>query len=1363
MIRHDVPPASRVGGNGTCPIPPITTLNINSTSVTKPGGVRTRFFRVISLLAYLVLAHPIVCIQDIRFPTDSYVKQLEPLFPGYTFHVTANNSMRAGVLTIFRSQLQEDYHIDSAVVFKGHVLHTTFTHKTSNHSFSIYNCYLHASDEELWRDQVASIHNAAPVGPNSILLGDFNHVADEVDRSGYHADKTKEGAELFTTMLEEAAMEEVYQPMHTWYGRNETGLCSSRIDRIYHNLDFSELSQTAPEIHVLTTAPYTITQYGLADTGPSHLYRSDLDHLVDRQLISSYKTRSEGGTHVTDHVPLSLRFRSGQVAGKKPSETFYTPGLNTEQFKEFFNENFTRSHYSDDPISRYTNMQQSLIDASHRAKQFCTNRKTGDAALQDAIKLLNAVEAKDPDVTSKFAHIPEFLAFADSPEQLLEKINLEFSKKAFDAGTGTRFSRLETIKRTLPSARARITALHDEADLITDDPREMTRIAASFWRPTWSKRHTRDPALLFRLWGKKIQISPTPITPEALHDTIMGMGDSAAGPDTIPFAAYRAIVEVASEVLCDLILHIMRGNPPPPNFNTGILVLLPKKPTARIEDTRPLVVNNASNRIVAAAINASISPAVESVLSDNQNGFRPNRSTATNIEYFNRRFYEALEHKQFYDILLIDFKKAFDSISHRALFACIKAVGFSQSYCNVIEALFHEAHCLTSIPGSAPSKIHFGSGVKQGCPLSPTLFILIADVLDDMLSSIPGLEVRLFADDTAVGCENIIPRLRRIKATFETFHRYTGLQLNITKTCVVSTGGRSQLRKALDEVGWHEVRISGNERYLGMYLGHETTLEHVFRPVFEKLQARLTSLKSLKKKYSVPSRVLIWNTWLLPILSYVSRFYLIPSDYLLWIDRLCSDWLSHGRTMKPLHLSRPTCLAGLATPLRDTALVNYSTLSSVKDIPPRDLLSPDWSMRMDTHRFRAREHVVDVYGVDLEKAKSPTEIYSQLVNSATMTTNFTSYVKNKLIRVGIANSSFYLRNCKHTPSWIPGYVRYTNIAISHNALLTASRMHLDEPCHLCGSQEDSSKHLYGLCQIARLAHDRFWNTLGSVRGFSFEAAICAEAYLPPHIVSAQYMLSNSIWRARTHGYWGLQKTGDSWAEWICEDALSRIAKACPTFFNKNFPTNTVPGRHKIDFSGSIGNSRINSTEKNHAAQMIDAHIRSLPTGTMFAFTDGSANPNPGPAGAGAAILQKTDSGYDVLSLLTAAIGHGTNNRGELFAIAMAAADAKMRNYVGALHVYTDSKIIHGALRYGWGTGRDNASLLSSFRHQIRTTYRQIKMHYHWVPGHSNIALNDTADKLAAAGAAYSAHAAPGVLNLGQLVMEQRIHCLLIDS
>lgn len=1362
MIRHDVPPASRVGGNGTCPIPSITTLNINSTSVTKPGGVRTRFFRVISLLAYLVLAHPIVCIQDIRFPTDSYVKQLEPLFPGYTFHVTANNSMRAGVLTIFRSQLLEDYHINSEVIFRGHILLTTFTHITSKQSFNVYNCYLHASDERIWREQVASIRGAA-TRPNSILLGDFNHVNDEVDRSGYHADKTKMGSDLFTAMLEETAMEEVYQPMHTWYGRNETGLCSSRIDRIYHNLDFTELCLFAPEIHALTTAPYTITQYGLADSGPSHLYRSDLDHLVDRQLITNYKTKSEGGTHVTDHVPLSLRFRAGQVAGKKSSESFHSPSLNTEQFKVFFNENFNRSHCSDDPISRYTNMQQSLIVASHRAKQFCTKRKTGDAALQDAIKLLNAVEAKDPEVQSKFAHIPEFLALADCPEKLLDKINLEFSKKAFDADTGARSSRLETIKRTLPASRARITALHDEADLITDDPGEMTRIAAAFWRPTWSKRPTRDPTLLFRLWGKKIQISPTPITPEALHDTIMGMGDSAAGPDTIPFAAYRAIVEVASEVLCDLILHIMHGNPPPPNFNTGILVLLPKKPTARIEDTRPLVVNNASNRIVAAAINASISPAVESILSDNQNGFRQNRSTATNIEYFNRRFYEALEHRKFYDLLLIDFKKAFDSISHRALFACIKAVGFSQNYCNAIEALFHEAHCLTSFPGSNPSKIHFGSGVKQGCPLSPTLFILIADVLDDMLSSIPGLEVRLFADDTAVGCENIIPRLRSIKATFETFRQFTGLQLNVTKTCVVSTGGRSQLRKALDAVGWQQVRISGNERYLGMYLGHETTLEHVFRPAFEKLQTRLASLKPLRKKYSVPSRVLIWNTWLLPILSYVSRFYLIPSDYLLWIDGLCSEWLSHGKTMKPLHLSRPTHLAGLATPLRDTALVNYASLSSVSDTPPRDPLSPDWSMRMDTHRFRAREHVVDVYGVDLRVAKTPTEIYRQLISSATMTSNFTNYVKDKLTRVGITNSSYYLQNCKHTPSWLPGYVRYTSIAISHNALLTASRMHLDEPCHLCGVQEDSSKHLFGLCQVARLAHERFWGTIGTTRGFSFEAAICAEAYQPSHIVTAQYMLSSSVWRARTHGYWGLQKSGDGWAEWICEDALSRIAKACPTFFNRNFPHNTVPGRHKVDFSGSIGNSRINRAEKNHAALVIDDHIRSLPTGTMFAFTDGSASPNPGPAGAGAAILQKTDSGYEVLNLLAAAIGHGTNNRGELFAIAMAAADANERNYAGVLHIYTDSKMAYGALKFGWSAGRDNASLLSGMRHQIRTTFRLIKFQYHWLPGHSNIALNDTADKLAAAGAAYSAHAAPGVLNLGKLVMDQRIHCLLIDS
>lgn len=100
--------------------------------------------------------------------------------------------------------------------------------------------------------------------------------------------------------------------------------------------------------------------------------------------------------------------------------------------------------------------------------------------------------------------------------------------------------------------------------------------------------------------------------------------------------------------------------------------------------------------------------------SDDQNGFRAGRSTITNIEYFNEKFYAAFEEGRFYDILFIDFMKAFDSISHAAIFQLLEAIGLPEGHLNLIKALFHDAHCFTNFKSGSPARIDFHSGVKQG-------------------------------------------------------------------------------------------------------------------------------------------------------------------------------------------------------------------------------------------------------------------------------------------------------------------------------------------------------------------------------------------------------------------------------------------------------------------------------------------------------------------------------------------------------------------------------------------------------------------------------------------------------------------------
>ena len=340
----------------------------------------------------------------------------------------------------------------------------------------------------------------------------------------------------------------------------------------------------------------------------------------------------------------------------------------------------------------------------------------------------------------------------------------------------------------------------------------------------------------------------------------------------------------------------MKGGLPPDDFNGGLLILLPKKNTYKIEDTRPLVINNTDNRLIATIIRDSITPALDTVLSDDQNGFRDRRSTSDNINFYNEKFYSSLENREFYDILFVDFCKAFDSVSHDAIFKLLDCLGFTSDYQNIIKSLFINAHCYTD-----QSKTTFIPFNKQGCPLSPLLFIMVADVLIDMLSTVTGADIKFYADDAAVGAKNLIPKLSLIKNCFDTFGALTGLVLNPSKTAMIATGGRGDLRKKLDEIGWDEIVISPNIKYLGVFMGHGTTLDDNFKGPYDKMTDRLRLFSTVKHNYSIPKRITIWNTWIVPIFSYIFNFYSVPVDYAHWIDLNCQKWLGQGNTFSSLH------------------------------------------------------------------------------------------------------------------------------------------------------------------------------------------------------------------------------------------------------------------------------------------------------------------------------------------------------------------------------------------------------------------------------------------------------------------------------
>ena len=89
-------------------------------------------------------------------------------------------------------------------------------------------------------------------------------------------------------------------------------------------------------------------------------------------------------------------------------------------------------------------------------------------------------------------------------------------------------------------------------------------------------------------------------------------------------------------------------------------------------------------------------------------------------------------------------------------------------------------------PGHLIGCIVKGRGVRQGCPISPLLFAAAVDILLRKLhSNIQNSTTKAFANDIAMVVEDWRRDHGAIQDIFKEFEAMSGLDLNMSKTCVV--------------------------------------------------------------------------------------------------------------------------------------------------------------------------------------------------------------------------------------------------------------------------------------------------------------------------------------------------------------------------------------------------------------------------------------------------------------------------------------------------------------------------------------------------------------------------------------------------
>ena len=223
----------------------------------------------------------------------------------------------------------------------------------------------------------------------------------------------------------------------------------------------------------------------------------------------------------------------------------------------------------------------------------------------------------------------------------------------------------------------------------------------------------------------------------------------------------------------------------------SIITLLPKtdKDTCFLENWRPISLLNVDYKIATKSIANRLKKVISSIISSSQTGFIKGRYIGENIrllceviEFVNERKLPAL-------LFFTDFEKAFDSINHDFMFNTLRHFGFGESMVNWVKLFYNGANSFVTNNGYLSSNFQIQRGVRQGCPLSPFLFIVCIELLSYEVSNnvhVKGINIgtdeikkTLFADDATFLTDGTQKSFETLIDILDNYSLVSGLKLNI--------------------------------------------------------------------------------------------------------------------------------------------------------------------------------------------------------------------------------------------------------------------------------------------------------------------------------------------------------------------------------------------------------------------------------------------------------------------------------------------------------------------------------------------------------------------------------------------------------
>ena len=391
--------------------------------------------------------------------------------------------------------------------------------------------------------------------------------------------------------------------------------------------------------------------------------------------------------------------------------------------------------------------------------------------------------------------------------------------------------------------------------------------------------------------------------------------DSAPGYDGLTPSFYSCFWDTIKHPFFESLTESINNKMLTVSQRRAVITLLPKSSDSEalrdISMWRPISLTSTDYKIFSKVLATRLQNIIHKLVNDNQVGYIKGRNINDHIRFIDDMINYAKVERLPGILVSLDYRKAFDTVSKQAILASLKKLNFGPIFTQYVTTILNGTEATIKNAGWCSKWFETSRGVRQGCNLSPLLFILVVEFLAVKIrsnQSIEGIlentrdtfknETKLsqYADDISLYVKSLQCLNHTLKEIDE-FSTFSGLVLNRKKSLAMWIGVNKSNKPGGKGLTW--LGENDHIQILGIYFNSNKEASLIKK----NWDIKVEEIKNVicnwsKRNCSMWGKSIVAKTFLLSKLNYVLQSLQLPYDVQKQIDSMIFKFLWKTSTNK---------------------------------------------------------------------------------------------------------------------------------------------------------------------------------------------------------------------------------------------------------------------------------------------------------------------------------------------------------------------------------------------------------------------------------------------------------------------------------